>query len=150
MKKQKHLKPLEDYLRFIEASIAKASTPPRTRGKYKGHSSTDTYKWLAALVVFAWKDIRRVKGRSQAYDENMSIAKVVGMALVVWAAQVQRAKAYDENRPVKNRTAALQQSMDFRTQLMRAVNDEALMGAIWSHQKFRPPFGAEVKGGSFV
>ncbi len=149
MKKRKG-RSIVEYLQFIEKEIAKASTKPRTRGKYKGHGSTDTSKWITALFVYAWKDIRKRNGRGIAYDENMAIAQAMGRALVAWRANVQRAKAYDANRPVTKRRAALEQAQDFRVCVAHDMANDFLMEEVWPKQKMSPPVGSSVIGGTFV
>lgn len=149
MKKRKG-KLITDYMKFIEKEIARASSKPRTRGKYKGHTSTNTSQWISALFEYAWKDIRSRNGRGIAYDENMAIAHAMGRALVVWCANVQRAKSYDANRPVTNRRAALMHAIEFRDCVTSDMANDFLMEAVWPKQKMCPPIGSGVIGGSFV
>jgi len=137
------------WLQLVEHLIGKASTKPRTRGKYKGHSSTDSLAWVWSLACFCQKYIvSRNKGR--AYDENMALASLLGRVLVLWYCNVHRAKGFDPNRPL-SRKQVFTYLARYRGALMAAMCDERLMGSVWGKkQQWNFPFGKGAKGGKFV
>lgn len=137
------------WLRFCEDSIAAHTTSPRTRGKYKGHGSTDSVAWVRALIVEAQRYIRATR-KGVAYDENMALASLVGAVLVAWYTNVHRAKCYDSNRPLKHRRRAWRQLASFKADLIAAMANDKLMAQVWSSQEFNPPFGKQARGGKFV
>lgn len=146
----KRARPLTDWLKRIEVLIQEYSTPPRTRGKYKGHGSTDSVAWVQALVLELQAEIRRVNGRGIGYDENMALASLTGLALSAWYFNVHRAKTLDPNRPLALRRKASRVLAKRRTQLLGAITDDALMSKVWAGQKFALPYGRNARGGKFV
>lgn len=142
-------KTIKYWLIRCEALIASETTSPRTRGKYKAHGSTNSLAWVIKLSKEVQQEIRRTH-KGIGYDENMALASRLGRILVVWYTLVRRAKSYDENRPAAIRRKVNKQVTNYRGQLCADMSDDALMGYVWKHQKFRPPFGKEVKSGKFV
>lgn len=140
---------IADWLKFCESRIAARSTRARTRGKYKGHASTDSYAWIKDLVIEAQSYIKRTR-RGIAYDENMALGSLVGLILVTWYCNVHRAKTYDPNRPVKLRRRAARQLAAFKADLIAGMASDKLMAEVWSGQEFNPPWGPQAKGGKFV
>ncbi len=138
-----------EWLQLVQYLIAKHSTKPRTRGKYKGHSSTDSIAWVAELSCICAYYIR-LRNRGLAYDENMALASLMGIILCAWYAQVQRAKGMDLNRPLSRRIV-FHRLAKFRERLASATTDERIMGAVWGRQQqWNFPFGKGAKGGKFV
>jgi phenylpyruvate tautomerase PptA (4-oxalocrotonate tautomerase family) len=149
----KHAEPqpkdFDHWLRRIQTLIAKHSTKPRTRGKYKGHGSTDALAWIKELAVEVQADIQRCN-RGIGYDENMALASRLGAALFVWYANVHRAKCYDLNRPLCRRIPAYEERKAKINKLFEAVNDDRLMAAIFSNQVFNLPHGLGKSDGTFI
>ncbi len=86
-----------DWLRTMELMIAACTTPPRKRGKWKGHGDTDSVKAFGGMLVAMNKYIaRKMKGKT--YDGNMALAASLGRVFVTWYCLVHRAKIYDPNR----------------------------------------------------
>ena len=141
---------LEDWLKFIEAMIEQASTKPRTRGKYKGHGSTDTMLWTRWLTMHVQTAIRIRAGRGIGYDENMAMAAQLGLLLVAWFTNVQRAKSLDPNRPLALRRRAQKHRDKYLRELFSAVQSDKLMASTWGHQEFNVPYGKKARGGKFV
>ena len=140
---------IPDWLRLIQFLIGKHSTPVRTRGKYKGHASTDSVMWVAELAKVCEFYIRQ-RNRGKAYDGNMALASLMGLVLSAWYAQVHRAKGMDPNRPLTRRTVFVRLAR-FRSKLMVATTDERIMGAVWGRQQqWNFPYGRGAKGGKFV
>ena len=103
--------------------------------------------WQLRLVTEVHEYIEATaRGR---YDGNMRAAALLGRALVVWYCSVHRAKTYDENRPLAARREAARQLARYRAQLFAATQDDELMGQVWKHQRFHPPYGRGAKGGKF-
>lgn len=141
--------PLKDWLRMVEVLIARHSTPPRKRGPNKGHGETDSLRWVAQLARLCQLYIQR-RNRGHRYDGNMALARLLGLVLCAWYAQVHRAKGFDPNRPLARR-AVFTQLAEFRARLLGAVTDERLMGVVWGRrQAWNYPFGRGAKGGTFV
>ena len=77
---------LAEWLVMCEQAIAWHTTPPRTRGKYKGHGSTDSVAWMTAMLKLMQADIRRTR-KGIGYDENMALASLAGLvfaAVIDW------------------------------------------------------------------
>lgn len=149
--KRKPKKPISirEWVQRCEALIQVHSTPARTRGKYKGHGSTDSVAWISDLVNEAWREIRRTR-KGMAYDENMALASLVGLILATWYSNVHRAKAFDPNRPLKLRRRALEQRAEWLKGFFGMLNSDRMMGEVWGHQEFNLPYGKKAKGGKFV
>ena len=147
---KKRPRPLIEWVRRIESLIAEHSTPPRKRGKYKGHGSTDTVTWIQLLVVELQAEIKRLNGRSIAYDENMALSHLVGLVLSAWYFNVHRAKTLDSNRPLVLRRKAGRRLAARRIELIAAISDDVLMSKVWAGQEFALPYGRNARGGNFV
>lgn len=142
--------PMVDWLRRIEALIAEHSTPARTRGKYKGHGSTDSVAWVHALVTELQTEIKRVHGRSIAYDENMALGHLTAAVLAAWYFNLHRAKTLDPNRPLVLRRKVAARLAKRRSALISSIADDVLMVKIWGGQQFNLPYGRHAKGGKFA
>lgn len=139
---------MAQWLDRVQDLIAKHSTAPRTRGKYKGHSTTNAVAWASELAAECNRYIaRRNKGKS--YDENMALASLFGMILCAWYAQVHRAKGMDPNRPIARRVV-FKKLAEWRAKLAVATTDERLMVAVFRGQQWNLPFGRGARGGKFV
>ena len=148
MKKAKKIN-AAGWLRIVEVLITKHSTRPRKRGKYKGHSSTNTTAWVTELAVLLERYIRATR-RGKTYDENMAMASTLGAVLVLWYCNVHRAKGMDPNRPLSRR-AVFTRLAKYRAALISGMTDDRLMGAVWGNQQqWNFPFGKGAKGGKFV
>lgn len=141
---------MAEWLRRIEALIVKHSTPVRTRGKYKGHSSTDCVAWVQDLVVELQAEIKRLNGRSIAYDENMALGHLTGLVLSAWYFNLHRAKTLDPNRPLALRRKAGKRLAARRTAMVSILTDDVLMATVWSGQEFALAYGRKARGGKFV
>lgn len=131
----------------VEQFIRANSGPVFTRGKFKGHSLTDTQAWQHQLVTEINDYIAaNYRGR---YDENMLASALLGRVLVVWYCNVHRAKSLDPNRPVSLRRKAYNQVTGYRSQLWAATTDDRIMSAVWKNQKFDNPFSKYAKNGKF-
>lgn len=138
------------WLRLVEMLISKHSTAPRTRGKYKGHASTDERLWINELA-FMVSNYIKARSRGRTYDNNMAVASLLGAILVSWYANVQRAKSMDPNRPLRLRRGAYAQLEKYRLRLTQAIHSDKLMGAVWGkRQAWNFSFGRGAKGGRFV
>lgn len=141
---------LEFWLALIDKKlIPNFSTPPRKRGKYKGHGSTNSVAWVQALSELVQRSIR-LRNRGIGYDENMALACEMGTILFAWYANVQRAKSLDPNRPVRLRQQAQRMRIKRINSLMSAIHSDKLMAAVWGHQEFNVPYGKHKRGGKFV
>lgn len=149
MKHANKPKTIKFWLMRVEQLIAVHSTPPRTRGKYKGHGSTDSCAWVAALARELAVEIRRCN-RGIGYDENLALASKVGYVLAAWYALCHRAKSFDPNRPLRLRRRALVHCNRYRQLLTDRMSDDALMTSVWSAQIFNLPYGRGAIGGSFI
>lgn len=139
-----------EWLRLVEFLIRKYSTAVRTRGKYKGHRSTNSAAWIWELTCICQKYISKRAGRSKAYDGNMAIAALLGRVLVLWYCNVHRAKGFDPNRPLSRRQIFAHLAK-YRAALLSGICDDRLMGAVWGKgQQWNFPFGKGAKGGKFV
>lgn len=143
-------KTIEEFLKLCESRIAARSTAPRKRGKYKGHSDTNAVAWVTDMVKLVQSDIKRRYGRRHDYDGNMALAREVGAVLLLWYANVHRAKTMDPNRPLSVRRRAQKMRNDFLSRVIRAMNDDKLMASVWSGQQFNMPYGRGAKGGKFL
>lgn len=121
-----------DYLRTIEYFISRTTTPPATRGKNKGHGETNIFSWLGALSRLCYDQIQ-MHNRGRSYDGNMALAATLGLVLCAWYAQVTRAKGFDPNRAMSRRQV-FKRLAKFTSDLMVAVSDERIMGAVWGKQ----------------
>ena len=140
---------LVDLIGATEYFITRCTTPPATRGKNKGHGTTDVLQWIVALTVLCDKQIK-FRNRGGVYDGNMAIAALLGTVLCSWYAQVQLAKGFDPNRPL-NRRRVFKHLVKFRNDLLCGVTDERIMGKVWGRrQQWNFPFGKGAKGGKFV
>jgi hypothetical protein len=138
-----------DWLRLTEVLIAENSSKPRTRGKYKGHGSTDTLAWIHQLAFICQQYIV-AKNKGKTYDENMAMASLLGKVLTAWYCLVRRAKSYDPNRPLARRQAN-RQIHKYRGELAALLADDEVMGKVWGkNQDWNFPFGRNAKGGKFV
>ena len=137
------------WLNIVQALIGKRSTAVRKRGKYKGHSSTDSVAWVSDLASFCARYIKR-RNRGIAYDENMALASLMGLILSAWYAQVHRAKGMDPNRPLSRRRVFTALAR-WRARLAVATTDERIAGFVWGkQQQWNFPFGKGAKGGKFI
>ncbi len=109
-----------------------------------GHGDSETEAWVVDL---ARDVVRSMRGGG---DPNMGAAAALGLILVTWYARIQRAKAYDPNRPVKLRQRALEAHRDYVALVMDSVNDESRDHVYFAGQKWDPPFAPEAKDGEFV
>lgn len=138
-----------DYLCAVEYFIARNTTPPATRGKNKGHGTTNTFRWLGSLAMLCHNQIQ-LHSQGKQYDGNMALAATLGLVLCAWYAQVQRAKGFDPNRPLSRRQV-FRKLAKFKSELTRAISDDRIMGAVWGkQQEWNFPFGKGAKGGKFV
>lgn len=142
----KRLDPV-DMLRLVESLIQKNSTPPRTRGKYKGHGSTNSAAWVMALALQLQREIAK-RNKGKAYDENLALARTLGLVLCAWYAQVHRAKAFDPNRPL-DRRKVFKTLAEFRAALAVWTTDERIMAEVWQGQLWNLPLGRGAWGGTF-
>ena len=136
---------IADWMTTIQQMIAEHTTPPRTRGKYKGHGSTDLH-WVHDLVDFVTAEINKRRG---ARDENMAVASYLAFILGQWYLHVHRAKSYDENRPLELRRHALRTRNKWLEDFIGCALSDRIMAKVFP-QKFSPPFGKGAKGGKFI
>ena len=136
-----------EWVQLVEDLIAAYSTKPRKRGKYKGHVNTDP-SWIKELATICWSHVvAHNKGRMR--DNNMALARLLGRVLVIWYCTVQRAKSFDPSRTLERRKANAQVTR-YRARLMRALMDDALMGAVFGKkQQWNFPYGNGARGGDF-
>lgn len=134
-----------EWFRWIESTIGKHSTPPRTSGPYKGHSMTNVTAWLHDFVDELGRTRRRGTG-----DGNMQAAAVGAMILGYWFLRLQRAKAYDPRRPIVHRRVALERWRSYVLTLFSAAIDESGDGLLFPEQHFDPPFGTHAIDGHYV
>lgn len=137
------------WMRRCEELITKHSTSARTRGKYKGHGSTDSVAWVQQLTSELQAFIRRSR-RGKAYDENMALGSLTGLVLTVWYCNLHRAKSYDPHRPLELRRTALAQRNAHIAELFSYVNNDELMQKVWNGQVFNFPYGLCAADGTFV
>jgi hypothetical protein len=130
----------------VQKCIAAHTSPPRTRGKYKGHGTTDTKKWIDDLYWLIWR--KRPKGK--AYDENMYLAAAMGYVLVLWYTRIQRAKAYDPRRPIEIRKGAIDRIPHYLSSLVHDLLDDSIDAHTLAGQDFEPPYGRNATDGKFV
>lgn len=148
-KKPYRVPTIQDWLILIEHLIEENSTPARTRGKYKGHSETNTLAWVRELASVCQSQIIH-RNRGKDYDGNMALARVLGLVLCAWYAQIHRAKGMDPNRPL-DRRIVFKQLAEFRAELAVATTDDRIMGEVWGHkQNWNFPLGRGARGGTFV
>lgn len=136
------------YAKLIQALISK-HTKPITKGKYKGHGTTDTVAWMEDLHHIVTSNIKKRNRGRGAYDENMAISREMGRALVVWYCAVHRAKSYDPNRPLARKRANASVTR-FRGELMAAISSDEIMGAVFGNQYWNFPYGKGAFGGDFI
>ena len=142
-------KPIELWLERIESLISKHSTPARTRGKYKGHASTDSVAWVQELTVEVQKDIR-LCNKGIGYDENMALASRMGQILAVWYCTVHRAKSFDARRPLNLRRDANFKVVRYRGLMVQMMSDDWLMFRAFPNQPYNYPWGEGAIDGDFV
>lgn len=138
---------LVDWMRECEAAIARNTTPPRTRGKYKGHGSTNT-KWIVEVTSDIVSHVLRTTAKDR--DENMAAASYLAFVFGQWYLHVHRAKCYDENRPLALRRRALRRRNKWLEEFLGCAISDRIMSKVWTGQKFSPPFGKGARGGKFI
>lgn len=141
--------PLIHWIKRMEQLIAKHSTPARTRGKYKGHGSTDSVAVIYELMKEIQADIRKTN-RGIGYDENMALGSRLGAALFAWYTLLHKAKINDPNRPLETRQRAEIQREQKIAELFTTVNRDDLMVAVWANQRYNIPHGIWAQNGTFV
>ncbi len=132
---------------LVQELIAKYSTPPRAKGKFKGHGTTNIMKWLIELIKIVWKQRPKDKGK---HDENMYITSHLGYILSTWYARVQRAKCFDPRRPVEVRKEAYKKYQNFVQTLMLGVASDEFDITIFPDQEWDNPFSPDAKNGTFI
>ena len=112
----------------------------------KGHAHCDPRQWVGRLM-----DDILASSPTELHDGNMYLARELGSALLAWVLRLQRAKAYDPNRPKAIRQKALERWQAMCTTLFLHMIDERGDAVVWSGgQQWDPPFTAYAKDGSFV
>lgn len=132
----------------VQRAIKDASTPPRTRGKYKGHSSTKVLKWIYSIAGQVMTRARIAQRKDR--DENMGMAATLGMILCVWYVRIHRAKAMDPRRPIKLRRAALLQANEYVAELARVLHDDTWDPLVFPTQEWENPWHPKARDGKFV
>ena len=132
----------------MQQAIARASGPARIRGKYKGHSMTNPRKWIRDISERVIRTAGILKNKDR--DENMGMASVLGIVLVAWYVRIQRAKAMDPRRPIKNRKAALLAVQSYVLEVNRAMFVESFDPILFPEQEWENPWDPKARDGKFV
>ena len=134
------------WIMYIQGLIERHSGTAATKGKAKGHSTTDN-RWYDKLRKQVQKCIKRsAKG---SYDGNMATASIMGYILILWYTRLHRAKTMDPNRPVKHRLMAHAGLFLYRSAVAQLViNDIPDMESF--NQEWDCPFDDDAKDGDFV
>ncbi len=141
---------IAEKLLLVERLIAKHSGPKALSGPAKGHSETETLKWVWDLAIKMQAEIQR-RNVGRTYDGNMAMASQLGLVLVAWYAHVHHAKTLDPDRPLAARKAAAQQRTRFLAELAAVLADDSVMGEVWGNgQQWNFPYGKGAKGGKFL
>lgn len=112
----------------------------------KQHDTTNVPRWLGAVAAA----VGTCKPPGGLYDENMRAAAIFGYVLLLWVSRVQRAKAYDPNRPVKLRQKALERWMTIAAAVSLIFTDERYDAAVFPGQQWDAPFAPQAKSGKYV
>jgi hypothetical protein len=88
----------------------------------KGLSTCDPVVWIKDLT----QEIRKVATKKipKSADENIAIAKIVSLLLLLWSYRVGRAKCHDPRRPVKQRRQGLEKTVVFGSLVTECLLDE--------------------------
>jgi hypothetical protein len=108
---------------------------------------TDVIPWLVDLINEV--NDRSIGEPPRNFDENMRAASVLSVILGTWFARIQRAKAYDPNRPKNLRQKALRGWRKYCIVLMDIVADESKDHRMFP-QEWDAPFNPKAKSGDFV
>jgi hypothetical protein len=110
------------------------------------HPETDVEAWISTLT----KKLVDVLPEDKNYDENIRVARELGLLLVLWSVRISRAKAYDPNRPAELRLRALAGLRNYVAALQDAIHDETMDDLYFNGQDWNPPYGPSVREGDFV
>lgn len=130
------------WLCIVEALIAKHAQPKVFDVEGRGWGQTDTLAWVVELAQEVEREIKTENWRSETpYDINMSVARNMGLILLVWYAHVQRAKCCDPARPLEERERAARMRSMFLAELQAVLTDDLIMGEVWGEkQRWTMPF----------
>lgn len=143
--------PTERWLAFVQNRIAAHSRP----GPDPNHSVTDAMAWVTDLakdVMAGWPGDWESKLATDptAFDENMRLARELGLVLCAWYASVQRAKTQDPRRPIELRRKAHDRRAAWMQALLRAITDDQLDPLVFPGQQWESPFRPDATDGDFV
>lgn len=118
------------------------------------HPECDVAKWVGELAAEVDAAILAEKPNRSSYDENMAAATVLAIILARWSVRIQRAKAFNPNRPIKLRRLGLAAAA--RKEI--ALVDAALLPdepdeqdrAYFPQQDWDDPHHPDARDGTFV
>ena len=119
------MRDLQAWVEFIQQRIVAHSVPTPD----PNHSATDMVQWvhdLACAIVAEWPDGWETwtADDPRAFDENMRLAREMGLILCAWDSSVHRAKAQDPARPIAHRRGAHERRIKWIQQLVTALVDD--------------------------
>jgi hypothetical protein len=139
------------WLKLVEQTIASHTVPTED----PNHGATDSLAWVADVAQMiegswpeGWEKMRA--GDPGAFDENMRMARELGLVLCAWYASVHRAKSRDPNRPIGHRRMAHARRILWLQDLIAAVTDDEWDPSVFPGQKFESPFAPGATDGTFV
>lgn len=106
---------MHEWVKYVEDTIARHSSAPAKRGKFKGHGQTDSGLAFTVIAGFVAKYVE-IKYRGQMVDGNLATAMLLGKILLAWSMNCARAKTMDPNRPLKLRRRAVRRLQAHRAE----------------------------------
>ena len=138
-------KTIVEQLKSIHKLNEMHTSPPKTRGKYKGHGETNPVAWLIELV----EKMNKERPGRKDYDENIWMAHQLGTHLLLWAYYVRYAKSQDPNRPLNIRKKAQNSWAEDLNNLESVLCALPGVKQVFK-QKWEDPFNDDATDGKFV
>ena len=118
------------------------------------HPQCDVGMWVGALAHELDAAILATKPDRDEYAENMAAATALAIVLARWAIRIQRAKAFDPNRPIearrKGHAAALLKSRAIADAAWLDDEPDPLDALYFPGQRWDDPHGPHATDGTFT
>lgn len=119
------------------------------------HGQTDSVAWVvdtANAIMAEWPEGWETwtAADPRAFDENMRLARELGLVLCAWFASVARAKSMDPNRPIAGRKMSHDRRHQWIQELLRAVVDNQYDPLLFPGQAWESPYLPDATDGTFI
>jgi len=129
----------EHWMNRIGVLIHKCAKPIKG---HKGLFSCEPVVWVKHLTEEITTNHKKCPKEA---DENILVAKLLSIVLVLWSYRIGRAKCHDPRRPVKQRRQGLERAVAFGSLIAKCLLDETHDPRFFPAQEWDVPHSSHAR-----